>query len=814
MLLTNPRSDLGTCAATVAVVAPATNDNCSIATLINDFNGTADASGVYPLGTTTVTWTVTDVHGNSIQCTQDITVVDDEDPTIICSADQSQTADPGVCDAAVIVIPPVTADNCGIASLVNDFNGTADASDTYPLGSTTIEWTLTDNAGNAVTCNQVITITDDEVPTITCAPDQTQTADAGLCDAAVTVIAPTSADNCGVASVLNDYNGTADASDTYPVGTTTITWTVTDNAGLTATCTQDITITDDELPNAVCMDITVNVDGSGNANIVGADVDGGSTDNCAIASLTVVPNAFTSADLGPNNVVLTVTDVNGNSSTCNAVVTVQDITPPVAVCQDITVNLDATGNISITGTDIDGGSSDNGFIVSWVASPNSFDCSNTGANLVTLTVTDNGGLTDQCTATVTVVDNIAPTMVCQDITVQLDATGNVSIVPADVDNGSSDNCSVALSLDVSAFTCADLGANTVTLTGTDPSGNSSTCTATVTVEDNISPTITCAPDQSQGVDLGTCAATVAVVAPTTNDNCSIATLINDFNGTADASDVYPLGTTTVTWTATDIDGNSIQCTQDITVVDDEDPTIICSADQSQTADPGVCDAAVIVVPPVTADNCGIASLVNDFNGTADASDTYPLGSTTIEWTLTDNAGNAVTCNQVITITDDEVPTITCAPDQTQTADAGLCEAAVTVIAPSSADNCGVASVLNDYNGTADASDNYPVGTTTITWTVTDNAGLTATCTQDITITDDELPNAVCMDITIGLDVSGNASIVGSDIDGGSTDNCAVASLIALPNAFTSADLGPNNVTLTVTDVNGNSQYMYCSCYCC
>jgi len=64
---------------------------------------------------------------------------------------------------------------------------------------------------------------------ITCDIDQAQTADAGVCNAAVIVSSPiTTSDNCGVASVLNDYNNSTDASDTYPVGTTVITWTVTD----------------------------------------------------------------------------------------------------------------------------------------------------------------------------------------------------------------------------------------------------------------------------------------------------------------------------------------------------------------------------------------------------------------------------------------------------------------------------------------------------------------------------------------------------------------------------------------------------------
>ena len=521
--------------------------------------------------------------------------------------------------------------------------------------------------------------------------------------------------------------------------TTTITWTVTDIHNNTNTCTQDITVEDNESPIAICQDITVNLDGTGNASITGNDIDNGSTDNCAITSYSVLPNTFTSANLGDNNVVLTITDAAGNSSTCAAIVTVTDLTPPEAICQNIIIQLDANGNATIIGTDIDGGSTDNGVIVSYVANPSTFNCTTTGDNNVTLTVTDDAGLTDDCIAIVTVQDNINPTAICQDITIQLDNTGKAIITAADIDNGSNDNCTFTLAASQTAFDCTHVGTNTVTLTITDATGNTATCNATVTVEDDTNPTITCAADQTQTADASNCSAAVTVLAPATADNCGIASIENDFNNTADASDTYPVGTTIITWTVTDDNNNTATCTQKITVRDNENPTITCAADQTQTADNGSCNAVITVLSPATADNCGVQSVVNDFNNTADASGTYSVGITTITWTVTDIHGNTNTCTQDITVEDDENPTITCAANQTQTADAGVCEAIVNVTAPAAADNCGVLSVLNDFNGTDDASGTYPVGTTTVTWTVTDIHNNTNTCTQDITVIDNENP---------------------------------------------------------------------------
>ena len=79
----------------VSVVGPATADNCAVASVVNDYNGTSDASDSYDVGTTTVTWTVTDIHGNSSTDTQEITITDDENPSLTVAVDQTQTADAG-----------------------------------------------------------------------------------------------------------------------------------------------------------------------------------------------------------------------------------------------------------------------------------------------------------------------------------------------------------------------------------------------------------------------------------------------------------------------------------------------------------------------------------------------------------------------------------------------------------------------------------------------------------------------------------------------------------------------------------------------
>ncbi|MHB1279348.1 MAG: T9SS type A sorting domain-containing protein, partial [Bacteroidia bacterium] len=254
-------------------------------------------------------------------------------------------------------------------------------------------------------------------------------------------------------------------------------------------------------------------------------------------------------------------DVNGNSATGNATVTVVDNTAPSVQAQNVTIYLDANGAASTTVAAVNNGSSDNCGIASMSISKKDFDCSNVGNNTVTLTVTDVNGNSANSNATVTVVDNTAPTVQTQNVTIYLDANGAASTTAGAIDNGSYDNCSIgSVSLSKTSFTCSNVGPNTVTLTVTDVNGNSATGNATVTVVDNIAPTVV---TKSASVTLS--GATASITASDVNngsyDNCGVAS-VSVSPSTFNCSNI---GANTVTLTVTDVNGNTSTNTATVTV---------------------------------------------------------------------------------------------------------------------------------------------------------------------------------------------------------------------------------------------------------
>ncbi len=427
-------------------------------------------------------------------------------------------------------------------------------------------------------------------------------------------------------------------------------------------------------------------------------------------------------------------------------------------------------------------------------------------------------------------DVTGPVPNCLHPTVQLDASGNYSLTENDVFDGGTDLCGTVnfVSMTPTSVSCADVWINNpvaVTVTANDGNGNENTCTALVTVEDNIAPTITCAAVfNPYGTDAGVCTYTVtgwALDAVATNDNCTVVSVTNNFTATGTLQGaVFPKGTTTVVWTATDQSGHTGQCSYDVIVKDDEPQAIVdCGPDQTvlTSSVPGTCSGVLGDYRSGVqyTDNCP-GGTIWQTPAPGSIVDGPHASTTTVTLSTVDCGGFVRSCTITVTLVDDTAPAINCSTDivNPYQTDAGTCTYTVpgTALDPTSAtDNC-TAVVSNDFSNSATLQGAaFPPGTTTVVWTVSDDAGNMKDCSYQIEVTDNEAPVAICPTTIadVVLDANGTGTLPANIGDGSSTDNCAANESSPSAN-YTCADVGVQTVVLSVDDGNGNSDTETCS----
>lgn len=442
----------------VALGTPTTNDNCGVASVTND------APSIYALGTTVVTWTVTDDNGNQTTATQEVTVVDDQNPTIIAPADITVNVDPGTCEGTVGDLgTPITGDNCSVANVSND------APATFPVGTTTVTWTVEDGSGNVATDVQEITVIDNIDPVILDLPNDTIVSnDTLLCSAEYTWTEPSADDNCP-GFTITQTSGIANG-DAFPVGVNVVEYTATDAAGNSVSATFTVTVIDDELPIITAPADTL-IEANHFCTAINVTLDNPITDdNCGVISVTNdAPVIF---ELDTTIVTWTVTDAAGNMATATQIVVVADSTAPVVIAPlPVTAYVDE--NCEIVGDSID---------LSW---PNATDnCAvdtiyndlpdtlTTGTYTVTWFAEDAAGNIGTATQMLTIKDTIPPTPVLMDTVITLSPDGPIVVFGEDIDLGSFDNCGVAeVILEQEVFDCDDLGVNTIGVRVIDVNGN-------------------------------------------------------------------------------------------------------------------------------------------------------------------------------------------------------------------------------------------------------------------------------------------------------------------------------------------------------
>ncbi|HLP93001.1 MAG TPA: HYR domain-containing protein, partial [Saprospiraceae bacterium] len=319
--------------------------------------------------------------------------------------------------------------------------------------------------------------------------------------------------------------------------------------------------------------------------------------------------------------------------------------------------------------------------------------------------------------------------------------------------GAIDNCGIAnFNSTHSPGAFFPVGETQVTYFATDYYGNQNTCSFQVTVVDQESPNVQCKNYFYIPNDPGQCQSEITTdfFDVYTYDNCGIITSIEHnytiapFSNTLNHA-VFPVGLTTVIWSATDNFGNVGTCEQYVFITDAEGPVIQnCPvAGFSVPNDPGQCSAIVNWSPPTASDNCGISSVsVNYPPGSV-----FNVGSTVVAYIAYDINGNSNYCTFSVEVLDLEPPTVLCPANVVFENDPGQCEKVVLTNAYDATitDNCpGSIQLTHDYpvapENTSFAGTTFPVGVTFVHWQAVDIYGNINTCEQTIIVQDFESPN--------------------------------------------------------------------------
>ncbi|HEV2901845.1 MAG TPA: HYR domain-containing protein, partial [Gaiellaceae bacterium] len=281
---------------------------------------TNDAPASFPLGSTTVTWLATDANGSERSGTQLVVVGDDDRPSLTAPENRTVGTNSGAAYDGGIGAASAS-DNCssgGALSITND------APAALPLGQTTVTWLVTDATGNSASAIQLVTVVDDDAPTLTAPASITVLSDPGTVSAVILDAAlgtATASDNAGPVTMTRSGVPTGNL---FPLGKTTITYTATDAFGNQATATQTVTVRarDSEAPNLVAPpSLVVNATSPAGAVVTYAASATDDADPNPVVSCT--PASGSTFAIGVTTVRCTATDNAGNSSQANFTVTVK-----------------------------------------------------------------------------------------------------------------------------------------------------------------------------------------------------------------------------------------------------------------------------------------------------------------------------------------------------------------------------------------------------------------------------------------------------------------------------------------------------------
>jgi hypothetical protein len=841
-------------------------------------SGNGNANGNYNGGTTTVVYTALDGSGNSATCSFQV-VVNADDPLIL----QLDTVDLGCQGAPTQITVNLTVENFnnivglqfGLAwdplvlglvlpvpinfitagpppLFINSANGTIaffggapswpnvpngaaimtltfNVLDVNALATTNLSLTgpfdaLDDNFDPVAVLpiNGAFVFTLDNVPPVVACPSDTVVNALPLeCSASYIPVAPAASDACGAIASVVLSPGTTIFNAGPP---TTLTYTVSDDANNTTTCSFTVTVFENNPPQIVTCPVSpILVDANALCQANAFWTTPTFKDTCGQTASLIITNDFDSGglfDLGTTTVSYTAKDLSGNQTTCSFDVVVRDVTPPTMTCPSDTVIMPINGCTSV---------------VDFVT-PVATDfcdmnveilCSNpsgsvfSGVTQVGCTAMDDAGNISQCLFNITVVDALAPSFPdgCPANISLVSSSGNCGANPTWLAPLTLDNCdqNVKLVVTQASGTFFDVAnsPHIVVYTASDAFGNTTTCSFSITVADSTKPVLSNCPSLPILVLLPAikCDTILSWLPPTVSDNCGAGGLIITSN--IAPGSLFTTGDTMVIYTVTDASGNSSTCAFNVSVIDVVKPIIDCPTAPLPVPVTNPCGVVPIWTLPTASDNCTPeTSLIYSTNYLPGA--TFPSGITKFVIIVTDASGN-VSLDCEIQVINNVFPHFTNVPGDITI---NTCQTMVTWAEPIPVDFCPPVTVTVSPLPSGSI---FPFGTTTVTYTATDALGDAALATFNVTVSEDVAPvfncpvSPIVVNVGAGIISDPSGFLISSDTITGcggveltfnapnATDNCVTPTVTQLEGAVSGGTfpIGFNNLLFRAVDSSGN-----------
>ena len=638
-------------------------------------------------------------------------------------SDESISSEPDLCGAQFDWTHPWFVDNCIEGTIevtytsddaecvpesidLTDFGG-YDASEFFCVGTTTVTYTLIDEAGNDHECSFDVTVNDIEDPVVTCPADISIDLEGGACDIEVCFEPILASDNCSVIDTVYSQ----DPCTPFEIGVNVVTITLLDETGNSTSCNFDIEIIE-YVPanyNMVCNDlVNIALDAQCEENISADMILEGNGYHCYedyIITVTdlngfVIPNSPTVDinDVGENFLVTVYDPDSGNE--CVGEISIQDSASPILDCPaNTTVTClqstayGATGQAILTSCEAS---------VEWLIDDDfeTFDSCDEIQSIITriITVVDESGNASNCVQTITVerilIEDVTfpgyydgtsnPVISCASANSNPNATspaytGRPKVGFVNLDLGPT--CGLSVNMSDEIFDLCE-GSYDILRTWSVYDGclppvpgiNPITYTQLIKVVDKTGPSISCPPDETVSVDyLIGCNIDYQIPSASISDACSSFEVITtgpfgSIYGNGGTLQGLPQGTFEIEFQAIDDCNNKSFCEYNLTVVDSVSPAMICIQQKEVILNSGgYAEVNYEAFDLFSFDNCCLESLDVKRSGSAYGNSvSFSCDDDIVFVTLRgiDCYGNENTCISEVNVEDKTGPQVDCPADIT------------------------------------------------------------------------------------------------------------------------------------------------------